>query len=150
MDIREIEKVNVNKSVSPASGRIKVDTGISHNFEEQMQKKGHSDYEAYIGELKEKIYKQGEMVARRADLSEYQKYRELISELISTTISNSYAFLKLSQFDARGRHKVYSVIRKVNQRLDEMAAEVLKNESDRIKLLDIADDIRGLIVDMFL
>lgn len=150
MDIREVEKLSARNTVLPASGHRKVDTGFSHSFQDEMQNKGRRDYELYMGELKEKIYRQGEMVAKRADLSEYQKYRELISELISETISNSYSFCKLSQFDARGRHKVYAVIRKVNQRLDEMAAEVLKNESDRIKLLDIADDIRGLIVDMLL
>ncbi|MCE5236828.1 MAG: YaaR family protein [Clostridiaceae bacterium] len=150
MNIKEIEKLQATNGVLPASGHRKTDTGFSRDFEHSMQDRSRADYEQYIGELKEKIYKQGEMVAKRADLSEYQKYRELISELISETISNSYAFCKLSQFDARGRHKVYAVIRKVNKRLDDMAAEVLKNESDRIKLLDIADDIRGLIVDMFL
>ena len=150
MDIKEIEKLSVKSGALPASGRKRVDTGFSHSFEQQMQSRGRADYEAYIGELKEKIYRQGEMVTKRADLSEFQKYRELISELISETISNSYAFCKLSQFDSRGRHKVYAIIRKVNGKLDEMAAEVLQNESDRIKLLNIADDIRGLIVDMLL
>ncbi len=148
MDIREVTKSD--KIAAPASGPQRANTGFSHGFDERFQSSSRAEYEKYIDELKEKIYRQGDMVAKRTDLSEFQRYRELIGELISETINNSYAFCKLSQFDARGRHKMYSVIRKVNQRLDEMAAEVLKNESDRIKLLDIADDIRGLIVDMFL
>jgi uncharacterized protein YaaR (DUF327 family) len=52
--------------------------------------------------------------------------------------------------DRRGRHKVFAVIKKVNEELDDLTREVLTDEKDRIKILKKLDDIKGLILDLFL
>jgi uncharacterized protein YaaR (DUF327 family) len=119
-------------------------------FKRQLTDLKQSDYEAYIRDLTQKINAQGETVARKCDIKELQKYREMITELLNETVSNSYAFSKTSQFDSKGRHKVYAVIHKVNSKLDELTEEVLKEQSDNIKVLGIIDDVRGLLVDLFL
>ena len=124
--------------------------GATHNFQRHMSDANSADYERYIQDLADRIFKQGEMISRKVDLAEYQKYRELIMELFKETASNSYVFCKNEKFNARGRHKIFAVIRKVNQRLDELAAAVLSKEADNITMLDIVDDIRGMLVDLFL
>jgi uncharacterized protein YaaR (DUF327 family) len=69
---------------------------------------------------------------------------------MNETVSNSYVFTKNNAFDARGRHRVYAMIKKVNKDLDMIAEEVLKEQDDNLKVLDLVDDIRGLLVDIFL
>lgn len=123
---------------------------FQHNFQRQMSDAQSEAYQKYIDELTESIYQQGEKLTKKVDVAEFQKYRELITKLFHEAASNSYMFCKSDKFDNRGRHKVYSVIRKVNQRLDEMAAMVLKKESDNLDLLHAVDDIRGMLVDMLL
>ncbi len=124
--------------------------GAQHNFQRHLRDSHTSEYEAYIQELTEKISAQGELLGKKVDVAEFQKYRELITQLFHEAASNSYAFSKADKFDQRGRHKVITMIRKVNQRLDEIAAMVLKSEADNIELLHAVDDIRGMLVDMFL
>ena len=119
-------------------------------FKRQLTSLKHSDYEAYIKDLMQKVSAQGEIVARKCDIRELQKYREMITDLLNETVSNSYAFGRTSQFDSKGRHKVYAVIHKVNSKLDELTEEVLKEQSDNIKVLGMVDDVRGLLVDLFL
>jgi len=103
-----------------------------------------------INDLVQRITEQGALVAKRADIKELQRYREMISELINETVSNSYAFSKGGTFDARGRHKVFALVKKVNEKLDELTQEVLKNESDNLTLLDMLDGINGLLLDMLM
>ena len=65
-------------------------------------------------------------------------------------VSNAYAFNKRNAFDARGRHRIYAVVHKVNGKLDELAREVLKDQQDNLKVLEDIEDIRGMLVDMLL
>lgn len=123
---------------------------FGHSFQRHMSDVQSQEYEEYIKGLTEKIFEQGKLMGDKIDIAAFQKYRELIIQLFNEAASNSYMFCKMDKFDSRGRHKVFAVIRKVNSRLDELAAMVLEQEADNIQLLDIVDDIRGMLVDMFL
>ncbi|NTV89024.1 MAG: YaaR family protein, partial [Clostridiales bacterium] len=74
----------------------------------------------------------------------------LISEFLETAVGNSRKFMKKSLLDRRGRHRVYSIIKKINEEVDQLTQDVMKNESGNIDILRRVDDIRGLILDMIL
>lgn len=150
MKIEDINKSKVEIFRTPSSDdrRGNMDSGLE--FRRQLNTVYNANHEKHIQDLTESIYSQGALVAKRADIKELQKYRELITELMNETVSNSYAFSKMSKTDINGRHKVFALIRKINKKLDDMAAEVLKDQSNNIALMSMADDIRGMLVDMFL
>ena len=78
------------------------------------------------------------------------EYRRLIAELLDVTASNAYVCTKTSAFDTKGRRNVFVLIKKVNDRLEEMAQEILSEQKDNIRLLEMVDDIRGLLLDILL
>ena len=124
------------------------DSGMS--FSRQMTTLHETAYQHYINDLQERIHRQGEKLKEKADIKAFQEYRQLISELLGEAASNAYACIKSSQFDAKGRHKVLFVIRSVNQKLEEMASAILSDQQDNIRLLQMLDDIRGMLVDLFM
>lgn len=150
MKIEDLKKTKLEIFKTPSSDerRGNIDTGLE--FRRQLSSAYSESFQKRIQELTQSIYSQGEVVAKRADIREFQKYRELITQLLNETVSNSYAFAKMTKTDIHGRHKAFALIRKINQKLDDMAAEVLKEQADNIGLLNMADDIRGMLVDMFL
>ena len=77
-------------------------------------------------------------------------YRKLISEFLDVAVGNSKKFSKKSLLDRRGRHKVYAVIKNINTELDLLTQDVMSGEKDNISLLQRLDDIRGLILDLFM
>ncbi len=107
-------------------------------------------YLRHIEEMVGNIEKQGKRLAERADMGEMQKYREMIARLINETVSNGFAFHKEGKMGPNGRSKIFAIIRTVNEKLDTMTQKVLTEEKDNISLLDEVDDIRGLLVDMYL
>jgi uncharacterized protein YaaR (DUF327 family) len=74
----------------------------------------------------------------------------MISEFLEEVIGGSRKFTKRSLLDRRGRHKVYAMIKQVNDELDALAKEVLNSEKDNISIIKRLDDIRGLIMDLLL
>ncbi len=119
-------------------------------FKRELTLLSNEGHQKYITSLIDEIKAQGEKVSAKADIAELQKYRELIMKLMKENAGNSFAFEKRDMFDSRGRHKVFSKIRAVNKKLDELTAEVLKDESENIKIVNLVDDIRGMLVDLFL
>ncbi|MGI6175379.1 MAG: YaaR family protein [Christensenellales bacterium] len=150
MRIKDVNKIPRDTSRLAPTEEKKSSSGFNQSFHRQLSEVNAAEYEEHIKDLTQRIYQQGEIVSKRVDLAEYQKYRELITELLNETASNSYLFCKMNKFDARGRHKIFAVIRKVNSKLDELAAAILEEEADNIRTLEIVDDIRGLLVDMFM
>ena len=119
-------------------------------FSRHMMDFSQAQHQKYIEDLKKKIFSQGENIKRKADISEFMQYRRLIAELLDIAASNAYVCTKTSAFDAKGRRNVFVLIKKVNAQMDEMAQEILSEQRDNIRLLEMVDDIRGLLLDILL
>ena len=118
-------------------------------FARQLTTLNEAQYDRYVQDLQERIRKQGEKIKAKADLKAVMEYRALIGELMNEAANNAFAGHKAESFDTKGRHKVHFVIRSVNQKLEELTREILSDQ-DNIRILQMVDDIRGLLVDLFL
>ncbi len=120
------------------------------SFSTQLKKLEYKNYEERIRVLADKIQSQGKKLEKKADIRDLKVYKQLISEFLDEAVSHSHSFTKKNFLDRRGRHRVYAIIKKINEELIELTNEVLKAEQDNISILKKLDDIRGLILDLFL
>ncbi|MCR5720633.1 MAG: YaaR family protein, partial [Lachnospiraceae bacterium] len=51
--------------------------------------------------------------------------------------------------DRKGRHRIYGIIRLVDQNLDDLAQALMKDEKDNLEILEKIGEIRGLLLDIF-
>ena len=65
-------------------------------------------------------------------------------------LNRSHQFSRQNFLDKKGRHRVYGIIKLVDQNLDDLAAELLKEESDNIAILAKIGEIRGLLIDLLM
>jgi uncharacterized protein YaaR (DUF327 family) len=121
-----------------------------HSFQRDFNDRGREQYEQNIAELADKINAQGARLAKKIDIAEMERYRMLVSELLREVVCSAYVFQKENTIDARGRRKVYATIMIINQKLEEMAKDILSGNQDALFVMSSIDDIRGLIVDIFL
>ncbi len=99
--------------------------------------------------MMEEITMQGKKVGKRMDIREMKKYRMLIKDFMNEIVTHSHEFSRENYLDRRGRHRVYGIIRRVDELLDELAQELVKDEQDNIAILNKIDEIRGLLLDVF-
>lgn len=132
-----VEQVNQNK---PVDDSFKF-TLASHIEEAELQTR--------LNTLMEEITMQGEKLAKRKDIRDMRKYRGLIKEFMNEIVSRSHTFSRENFLDRKGRHRVYGIIRLVDETLDELAQELVKDESDNITILNKIGEIRGLLLDIF-
>lgn len=119
-------------------------------FSAHMKKLEFKNYEERIRVLADKIQSQGKKLEKKADIRDLKIYKQMISEFLDEAVSHSHSFTKKSFLDRRGRHRVYAIIKKINEELIELTNEVLRSEQDNLSILKKLDDIRGLILDLLL
>jgi uncharacterized protein YaaR (DUF327 family) len=107
-------------------------------------------YASRLADMKKAIDEQGSLLADRADVKELEKYRRLIREFLDEIVSNGYTFSKEDAYASRGRHRYIATVKIVDEKLDELGKEVMKEQADKIEMLHKIDDIRGLLLDLMM
>lgn len=101
-----------------------------------------------ITALMNEITEQGKKISKHTDVRDMRKYRQLIKEFINEVVYRSHEFSRENFLDKRGRHRVYGIIKLVDENLDKLAGELLKDEKDNISILNLVGEIRGLLLDI--
>ena len=97
----------------------------------------------------EDIVQQGERIKKRNDIKDMQRYRILIKDFLNEVVTRSHEFSRENFLDRKGRHRVYGIIRQVDDELDALARELVKDEKDNIAILAKIGQIQGLLLDIF-
>ncbi len=95
------------------------------------------------------IIQQGKRIGKRNDIKDMQRYRVLIKDFLNEVVTRSHAFSRKNFLDRKGRHRVYGIIRQVDDELDALARELVKDEKDNIDILAKIGQIEGLLLDIF-
>ena len=126
--------------VKESDGAFKF-TLVSHIEEHELQ--------ARLTTLMEEITMQGDKLAKKRDIKDMKRYRGLIKDFMNEIINRSHAFSRENFLDRKGRHRVYGIIRLVDENLDELDKELMKDEQDHLSILSKIGEIRGLLLDIF-
>jgi len=103
-----------------------------------------------LDQLGHDLTQQGKLVAGRVDILELKRYKEMLAEFMYLAVHHAFEFDKKGSMDHRGRHKVYALIKKINDKLADLTQMVLKGESDRLAVMAAIDDIRGLLLELYM
>lgn len=139
-NMQQIQQAAIKSSVSEADGSFRF--ALLSSLEE-------NELQAHLSVMMEEITQQGNKLSRRMDVKDLQEYRKLIKEFMNEIAAHTHEFSRENFLDRKGRHRVYGIVKKINQTLDELAEELLNEEKDRISILSKIDEIRGLILDIF-
>lgn len=133
--------VEQTREPQPTDGTFKFMLA-SHIEEAELQSK--------LQTLMEEITMQGNKLAKRRDVKDMKHYRGLVKEFLNEVVTHSHSFSRENFLDRRGRHRVYGIIRLVDENLDQLAQELMKDEKDNLAILNKIGEIRGLLLDIFM
>ena len=132
-------QVQAKAPVPETDGSFKF-TLISNIEEQELQSRLHL--------MMEEITHQGKRLTKHMDVRDMKKYRLLIKNFMNEIVNHSHKFSRENFLDRRGRHRVYGMIKLIDENLDALAIELIKDEKDQIAILSKIDEIRGLLLDI--
>ena len=144
MDIR----VNQTTSSAPVEGTTPVQQDDGTFKFTLTSAIADASLEEKLNLLLNNISVQGQLIARHMDIRDMKKYRGLIRDFMNEIVNRSHKFSRENFHDRKGRHRVYGIIRLVDENLNELAEELIKDETDHIAILNKIGEIEGLLLDI--
>jgi uncharacterized protein len=138
-NVHSLNNVEPKEPVSKPDESFKF-TLISNIEEHELQTR--------LTSLLDEISQQGSRIKKHMDVRDMKKYRSLLKDFMNEVVKHSHKFSRENFLDRRGRHRVYGIVRLVNQNLDDLAGELMTEEKDHLTILDKVDEIRGLLLDL--
>lgn len=144
MDIKvnQVPTTEIQATKSPVE---KGDGTFKFSLASQIQE---TQLQERVNTLLTDITTQGAALSKHMDIRDMKQYRDLIKDFMNEVVYRSHKFSRENFLDRRGRHRVYGIIRRVDETLDELAQELMKDERDHLKILEKIGEIRGLLLDI--
>jgi hypothetical protein len=146
MDNFRVNETTPLSSTTQTSSTQQVEDSFQFRLDSAIQ---DTDLQAKIDGMLKDINLQGKLIARHMDIREMKKYRGLIKDFLNEVVNRSHKFSRENFLDRRGRHRVYGIVRLVDEKLDELAQELVEEEKDPISILSRVGEIEGLLLDIF-
>ena len=144
MDIKVKDIAPANQT-TPVKAQEKSDDSFKFTLISNIEEK---DLQEKLGNRMQEITEQGEKIAKHMDIRDMKKYRELVKGFLNEVVNRSHKFSRENFLDRRGRHRVYGIVKMVDENLDNLARELVKDEKDHLAIVGAIDDIRGLLLDI--
>lgn len=145
MDIKVNQLTQVSQVAQPAE-KTQADGTFKFTLASRVEEQ---ELQARLTALMEEITMQGKRLGKRRDVRDMKRYRGLIKDFMNEIVSRSHHFSRENFLDRKGRHRVYGIIRLIDQNLDELAQELMKDEKDNLLILSKIGEIEGLLLDIF-
>ena len=144
MDIKVKDVAPATQS-TPVKTQEKSDDSFKFTLISNIEEK---DLQEKLGNMMQESTEQGEKIAKHMDIRDMKKYRELVKGFLNEVVNRSHKFSRENFLDRRGRHRVYGIVKMVDENLDNLAKELVKDEKDHLAIVGTIDDIRGLLLDV--
>ena len=135
---------------------------VSRSTEEERVREADADFSAelrnqeesvtteQLDKLLKQIDEQGARLSRTPTYDELKSYRTLIKNFVGEAVNHMYELHTQAGWDRMGRQKVYTTVRKIDKKLEEMAEKIRLGQSSQLDIVASHDAIRGLLVDLYM
>lgn len=145
MDFKVTQATQINQIQETKEPQQVSDEAFRFTLMSRIEEEGLSER---LNTLFQDIQMQGKKISKHTDITDMKKYRTLIKDFLNEIVNRSHKFSRENFLDRRGRHRVYGIIRLIDENLDELAKELMKEEKDNMAILGRVDEIRGLLLDI--
>ena len=125
-----------------------IDTDTDFSTELANQEESLSSEQ--LDKLLKQIDEQGARLSKTPTYDELKAYRTLIKNFVGEAVNNMYELHTQSGWERMGRQKVYTTVRKIDKKLEEMAEKIRLGQSKQLDIIASHDAIRGLLVDLYM
>ena len=125
-----------------------IDTDTDFSTELANQEESLSSEQ--LDKLLKQIDEQGARLSKTPTYDELKAYRTLIKNFVGEAVNNMYELHTQSGWDRMGRQKVYTTVRKIDKKLEEMAEKIRLGQSKQLDIIASHDAICGLLVDLYM
>ena len=115
---------------------------FSDSFMKSYKSATKEELENYIKDIKKK----GNRLIVTKSYNDVKNYKETIKKYLKTVVDYTYTLNKNISF---WENQYYSTVETINERLESLTQELLKEEKENLDISSTIDSIQGLLLDIY-
>lgn len=119
------------------------------SFEDALHGSHYKVVSEQLAEIIADIDEQGRRLSKNRRLEDLVHYKRAVARFLDIAMENMFELKRDTSFDRWGGHNIHTIAKLVDEKLGELTRKILDKEQDRIDIVSIIDDIRGLLMDVF-
>ena len=124
--------------------------GQLNDFSAELNQNEHDLSMEQLKKLFDRVSEQGSKLTQTPTFEELSSYRDLVRQFIGEAVTHMYSKHSQSGWDNLGRQKVYTTVRKIDGKLEEMAEEIRLGQATALSIASKHDAVRGMLVDLYM
>lgn len=101
--------------------------------------------------LLDEVHAVGERLKRTPTMTTISEYKDAIRSFVKyvvTHVLNVEDSEGIKSLNPLRKQKKYTLIRVIDRKLEQLAAEIFRSQRDQVEILEAVDEIHGLLVDL--
>ena len=119
-------------------------------FGDMIVKQGTKMQSEQLTRLLGDISAAGERVARNRTLRELTRFKMLVKRFLQEAVNHGLETKQSHTWNRFGEGRRLKIVETVDDRLVELAADILNEEKETIDLLDKIGEIKGLLINLYM
>ncbi|MFW6311807.1 MAG: YaaR family protein [Nanoarchaeota archaeon] len=141
-------KSNINSNSKLNREKIRTESK-GKGFNEYLTRINQTSIKKRLDKLLNIVDEQGEKLKNSLDKKDLWEYKKRVQDFLRM-IQKEFVRAKQSySWDDSGQVKTYTIIEKVDQKLDELHNLFIKEQADVLQIVNQIDEIRGLLLDIY-
>ena len=124
--------------------------GADTDFSMELADQEQSMSREAMDRLLEQIDEQGARLSKTPTFDELRSYRALIQSFIGEAVGSMYELRTQAGWDRLGRQKVYTSVRKIDKKLEELTEKIRLGQANQLDIIASHDALRGMLVDLYM
>ena len=125
-------------------------SGAEADFSMELYDEQQGMSQEEMERLLKRIDEQAARLGKTPTYDELKEYRMLIKNFVGEAVSRMYEVHTQAGWDRMGRQKVYTTVRKIDKKLEEMAEKIRLGQAEQLDVVASHDAIRGMLVDLYM
>ena len=122
----------------------------NNRFGDMVVKQGSKMQTEQLTRLLGDISSAGDRVARSRNLRELARFKMLVRRFLQETIDHGMELKQSHTWNRFGEGRRLKIIETIDERLVELAQDILSEEKEAIDLLDKIGEIKGLLINLYM
>lgn len=130
--------------------KLLVNQNQQNRFGDVLVKQGSKMQTEQLTRLLGDISSAGDRVARSRNLRELARFKMLVKRFLQETVEYGMELKQSHTWNRFGEGRRLKIINTIDERLIELAQDILDEEKDSIDLLDKIGEIKGLLINLYM
>ena len=134
----------------PNQNEVRQPNQSSNRFGDMVVKQGSKMQTEQLTRLLGDISAAGDRVARSRSLRELTRFKMLVKRFLQEAVNHGLETKQSHTWNRFGEGRRLKIVETVDERLVELAQEILDEEKETIDLLDKIGEIKGLLINLYM